>query len=137
MKISFPITHRRARLEIIPLIDIMFFLLAAFVLVSVTLHKNHCIPMSLQTASTSQIEEAGKPLYISISKLGQIYLDQNLVSMDTLREQLKVFHKRNPQIKIFIAGDRDTPHGNIISVLDCVRSAGIQKIGFNVNTSRP
>ena len=76
MKIPSPLPHRRPRLEIIPLIDIMFFLLAAFMLVSVTLHKNHCMPVNLEGAATGHSELKTDAVTISVDRAGQVFVDR-------------------------------------------------------------
>jgi biopolymer transport protein ExbD len=137
MKIPSPRPLRRARLEIIPLIDIMFFLLASFMLVSVTLHRSHCLPLNLQSATTAKSDDNHSTIVISIDKSGQVFVDRTLTTLERLREQLKQRHQSNPNLTISIAGDRETPHGKIITVLDLVRSAGVQKITFNVHSIAP
>jgi biopolymer transport protein ExbD len=137
MKIPSPRPPRRARLEIIPLIDIMFFLLASFMLVSVTLHRNHCLPLNLQSATTAKSEDNTSMMVISVDKSGQVFVDRTLTTLERLREQLKQRYQSNPNLTISIAGDRETPHGQIITVLDLVRSAGVQKITFNVHSTAP
>ncbi len=67
---------RRARLEIVPLIDIIFFLLAAFVLVSLSMVKNKGIPVVLPKAATGESSERQEHLVIGISEAGQYYLDK-------------------------------------------------------------
>ncbi len=137
MKIPSLRPPRRARLEIIPLIDIMFFLLASFMLVSVTLHRNHCLPLNLQSATTAKSENNTRAIFISVDKTGQVFVDRTRTSLEQLREQLKQRYQANPSLAISIAGDRETPHGNIITVLDLVRGVGVQKITFNVHSTQP
>ena len=115
----------------------MFFLLAAFMLVSVTMHQNHCLPLNLQTAQTGQSDEEAKTISVSVDKEGQVYLDRTLTSFSELKSQLASRYQSNPEVRVYVAGDRETPHGKIIGVLDLIRSAGIQKIAFTVNPSRP
>lgn len=137
MKIPSPRPPRRARLEIIPLIDIMFFLLASFMLVSVTLHRNHCLPLNLQAATSAKIEENSSTVVISVDPAGQVFVNRTPTSLENLRDELRGLIKANPHLQISIAGDRETPHGKIITVLDLVRSVGVQKITFNVHSSAP
>ncbi len=66
----------RARIEIIPLIDIMFFLLATFVMVSLSMVKNRGIPLILPAANTGAAQDRQDHVTVSIAETGQLYLDQ-------------------------------------------------------------
>jgi biopolymer transport protein ExbD len=135
VKIPSPLPHRRPRLEIIPLIDIMFFLLAAFMLVSVTLHKNHCMPVNLEGATTGQSELKPDAVTISVDRAGQVFVDRQAATLPDLRQTLLTRVKANAGVAVYIAGDADTPHGRMIDVLDFVRSAGVQKVAFTVKAA--
>ena len=135
MKIPSPLPHRRARLEIIPLIDIMFFLLASFMLVSVTLHKNHCMPVHLEGAATAQSELKPDAVTISVDRAGQVFVDRQTSTLPDLRALLANRLKANAGLAVYIAGDADTPHGRMIDILDFVRSAGVQKVAFTVKAA--
>ena len=75
MKLHAPIPHRKARIEIIPLIDIMFFLLASFMLVSMSMIKLAGVKMSLPQAATAQPETKPDFIPISISPGGEVFRD--------------------------------------------------------------
>jgi biopolymer transport protein ExbD len=135
MKIPSPLPPRRARLEIVPLIDIMFFLLASFMLVSVTLHKNHCMPVNLEGATTAQSELKPDAVIISVDRAGQVFVDRQASTLPDLRSLLAGRVKANAGVAVYIAGDADTPHGRMIDVLDFVRSAGVQKVAFTVKAA--
>ncbi|MGI9109443.1 MAG: ExbD/TolR family protein [Opitutales bacterium] len=135
MKIASPIAHRRPRLEIIPLIDIMFFLLAAFMMVSLTMHKNHCMPVNLEGAANVKNDFKPDAVTLSVDREGKVYVERELVTLPDLRALLLKRVKDNPAVTVYLAGDRDTPHGRMISVLDFVRGAGVQKVAFTVKTA--
>jgi len=135
MKIASPIGHRRPRLEIIPLIDIMFFLLAAFMMVSLTMHKNHCMPVNLEGAANAKNDFKPDAFTLSVDREGKVYVERDLVTLPDLRALLLKRVKDNPAVTVYLAGDRDTPHGRMISVLDFVRGAGVQKVAFTVKTA--
>ena len=76
MKIPAAYQRKRARIEIIPLIDIMFFLLATFVVVSLSMIRNEGITVRLPSAKSATQVERSASITVSISEAGEIYLDK-------------------------------------------------------------
>jgi len=125
-----PRSQKRARIEIIPLIDIMFFLLATFVMVSLSMVKNQGIPVRLPAASTGRPQERKDAATISVSATGEVFYDKEAVSLDVLRERLGRQKAAMPDFKIFINGDEEARLGLAIEVLDVARNVGISKVAF-------
>jgi biopolymer transport protein ExbD len=125
-----PRSHKRARIEIIPLIDIMFFLLATFVMVSLSMVKNQGIPVRLPAATTGQAEERKDAATISVSATGQIYYDKAEISVEDLKARLQEHKAAVADLKVFINGDEDARLGLAIEVLDVARNLGINKVAF-------
>lgn len=125
-----PRGQKRARIEIVPLIDIMFFLLATFVMVSLSMVKNQGIPVRLPSAATGQPEERKDAATISVSAAGQIYLDKEELSLEALSAKLAALKNANAELRIFINGDEDARLGLAIEVLDTTRQLGISKVAF-------
>jgi biopolymer transport protein ExbD len=125
-----PRSQKRARIEIIPLIDIMFFLLATFVMVSLSMVKNQGIPVRLPAATTGQAQERKDAATISVSATGQLFYDKEEISLGVLRERLGQQKAAMPDFKIFINGDEDARLGLAIEVLDVARNLGISKVAF-------
>jgi len=128
-----PSESAEARIEIIPLIDIMFFLLASFMLVSLTMVNLKSLKLNLPTAVTAQDQTKKDFLDISVDKAGAVFLDQRPVQRQALPASLAAALQSNPQIRILISGDRDARHGDVIRVLDAVRAAGIDKVAFEIH----
>ena len=126
--ICFP--SAQARSEIIPLIDIMFFLLATFVMVSFSMVKNRGIPVILPAASTSATQEHKDHVIVTVTDSGQLYLDKAEVSQDQLTAELRKLHEGNAELRVFINGDENARLGLAITVLDEVRKLGITKVAF-------
>jgi biopolymer transport protein ExbD len=129
-----PSEDAEARIEIIPLIDIMFFLLAAFMLVSLSMVNLKSMKVNLPTATNAVVENQRKDFSdISVDKAGSIFLDKKRIVDDRdLVRKLGAARRANPNLRVFISGDRDARHGDIIHVLDLVRSAGIDKVAFEI-----
>ena len=132
MKIPSPFPHKKARIEIIPLIDIMFFLLAAFMLASLTMIRMESIKMDLPTATQAARDFKPDILNISVDKLGDMYVQKTQVNLVQLHLILSNKFRVNTNLPVYISGDKDATHGSVIRVLDIVRQEGIQKVSFAI-----
>ena len=134
MKLHSPIPHRKARIEIIPLIDIMFFLLASFMLVSMSMIKLAGVKMSLPQAASAQPETKPDFIPISISAGGDIFWnkEQQPITKEQITELIKPLYQANKDLRIYINADRDATHGMVIEILDRVRQAGVSKVSFAI-----
>ena len=132
MKIGSPFPHKKARIEIIPLIDIMFFLLASFMLASLSMMRLQSIKMDLPTATVAKRDFKPDIVNIGVDKVGNVYIDKNMVSMVDLQSFLSNRYRINTNVPVYISGDKDATHGMIINVLDLVRRQGIQKVSFAI-----
>lgn len=126
--------ENEARIEIIPLIDIMFFLLAAFMLVSLSMVNLKSVKVNLPTATTATPDMKKDFVNISVNKSGMVFLDQKLVGNNELASILAAQRKTNPALRVLISGDQEARHGEVIRVLDLVRSTGIEKVAFEINS---
>lgn len=130
MKIPLPTSRRKARIEIIPLIDVIFFLLATFMMISLSMIKNQGINVNLPTARTSASEDRSKSVTIAVTETGDVYLDKEKISMSVLPQALKELKIQYPDLKVFINGDAKAYFESAIKVLDEVRVAGITKVAI-------
>ena len=134
MRVSSPIPHHKARIEIIPLIDIMFFLLASFMMVSLSQVHMKGIKVNLPLGRMGETQAKNEYISISVDAQGNPYFDKTEMNYDALLVKLKQVHSENPEAKVFIRGDADTVHFNIIRVLDILRSAGFYKVAFEIKS---
>jgi biopolymer transport protein ExbD len=130
-----PRENAEARIEIIPLIDIMFFLLAAFMLVSLSMVNLKSMKLNLPTATAATTANKKGIVDISVDKTGGIFLDKRPVADNELVLSLAAAQRADSNLRVFISGDKDARHGQIIHVLDLVRSAGIDKVAFEIRPS--
>lgn len=130
MKLISPLPHKKARIEIIPLIDVMFFLLAVMMMVSLSMVKVKGVKLNLPTAATATPENKSDFLTITVKSDGALLLDKEPIARPELVEALKKRHALEPSLRIYIQADAEAIHADVIAVLDRVRSAGIQKVAF-------
>ena len=135
MRLSSPIPHKRARIEIIPLIDIMFFLLASFMMVSLSQVHMKGIRVNLPAAIAPPPSQVKDYVSIKVQEGNAVYFDNQYVSDDQVLPRLYELHRGNPDIKVSISGSLMAMHGDVITVLDKVRSAGITKVGYQIRAA--
>jgi biopolymer transport protein ExbD len=137
MKIRSPIPRRRTRLEIIPLIDIMFFLLASFMMVSLQMQKVRALNASLPTATLARSTTKPDIINLTVDRSGQVLADDKHVTMPELLKLLTDRHNANTNLPVYITGTRDATHGSVVYVLDFVKRAGIQRVAIAVKPPEP
>lgn len=137
MRMRSPIPKKHARIEIIPLIDIMFFLLASFMMVSLSQTHMKGINVNLPSANTPPRppEEVKDYVSIRVTEGGLVYFDNEAVLAQDVKGKLFGLQKANPNIKISISAETNALHGDVISLLDNVRDVGIQKIGYQIKSA--
>ncbi|MDQ6765855.1 MAG: biopolymer transporter ExbD [Verrucomicrobiota bacterium] len=138
MRMRSPIPKKHARIEIIPLIDIMFFLLASFMMVSLSQTHMKGIRVNLPSPSSAP-SDPNKKDYVSIrvTEGNLVYFDNAPVNDDQILPRLFELHKANPDTKVSISAEQTALHGDVIRVLDRVRSSGLTKIGYQIKTAAP
>jgi len=125
--------NAEARIEIIPLIDIMFFLLASFMLVSLSMVNMKSVKVNLPTATTATADTKKDFVDISINKAGLVFMDKKLVGANELAASMANLKAKNPELRVFISGDQDARNGDVMHVLDLVRSAGVERVAFEIH----
>lgn len=124
-----------ARIEIIPLIDIMFFLLAAFMLVSLSMTHVKRVPINLPTASSAQEETTTPPIQITIDAEGVTTWDSKVLTLSEITERLKSAVAAG-ETRVMISADAETRHRQVVGVLDAVKSAGVEKVGIETRGAK-
>jgi biopolymer transport protein ExbD len=134
MHVTSPIPHKKARIEIIPLIDVMFFLLASFMMVSLSQVHMKGIKVNLPTGASGETQSKRDYISVSVDSNGNFFFDKEEVSREEMQSRLQKVHQSSPEAKVFVRGDRDTVHGNIVQLLDMLRAAGFYKISFEIKS---
>src|SRR5665213_1604043 len=140
MKIVSPIPKRRSRIVIIPLIDIMFFLLASFMMISLQMSRTESIKVNLPSATQAAQDYKQNMINIAVDKSGAHLLKKKQIALQELSLVLSNRFRADTNLHVYISGDRDTLHGDMVNVYEAVRSAGIQKVAFmtgNQNSTVP
>lgn len=137
MRVSSPIPKKHARIEIIPLIDIMFFLLASFMMVSLSQTHMKGIKVALPSATVPPPNTVKDFVSIRVGAGDVVSFDGQVVSQDQVMPRLFQLHAANPNIKVSISAEGMALHGDVITVLDMVRRAKIEKVGYQIRAATP
>ncbi len=128
--------RKKARIEIIPLIDVIFFLLATFVLFTLSLNRIQSVPVPLPVASNQpqQASEAKDLVTIQVSDQGNLYWNREPFDIDELTGRLDTYKAHAEYPRILVAGDDRAKWGTTVKVLDAIRKAGIDKVSMETRT---
>jgi len=135
MKLASPVRRKHSRIEIIPLIDIMFFLLASFMMVSLQLDQSKNIQVNAPEATQATHDFRPDMLNIAVDKTGDAWIEKRQVTLAEVSAMASNRFRADTNLPVYISGDRDTLHGAIADVLEVVRNAGVQKVAFTVASS--
>jgi biopolymer transport protein ExbD len=132
-----PIPHKKARIEIIPLIDIMFFLLASFMMVSLSQTHMKGIRVNLPSinAPPPKPDEPKDYISVRVTEGNLVYFDNQPVLDSDILPRLFALHETNKDVKVSLSAEMLATHGAVISVLDKIRLAGITKIGYQIKSA--
>lgn len=121
-----------ARIEIIPLIDVVFFLLATFVLFTLSLDRRQAIELTLPAADKidrSPPPLGSEPVLLQLSDAGRYYWDKELMSLPQIKVRLNEYAAK-PDARIMLGSDDHANYGEMIKLLDAVRLSGIDQVSI-------
>ena len=122
-------TKKKARIEIIPLIDVVFFLLATFVLFTLSLNKIQSVPVQLPVASPpGPVNPDDDTVTLQVSDQGTCYWNKELITVEDIGPRLLSYKKQSTNPRVLIAGDDKARFGIAVLALDEVRKAGIKQV---------
>jgi biopolymer transport protein ExbD len=130
MKLRSSRRRRRGRIEIIPMIDVMFFLLATFMLASLTMQNLHSLRVDLPKGTAAPLT-AAKSVTLTVTATGDLLLNTVPVTLDTLAAALKpLLDSMGPTV--VVAADRAAPNGTVVEAMLQARAAGAEEFVFAI-----
>ena len=122
---------RRARIEIIPMIDVVFFLLVFFMMASLAMTIYQGLPVNLPEAASGQ-RNAAETASITLSRDGGSFLNSEPISVAMLSTRIRPLLAKNRELAVIINADREVTHARVVDVLDELRQTGVGKIAIAV-----
>jgi len=118
----------RPRVEVIPMIDIMMFLLVFFVVISLNMIAGSGVQMEIPGSKTTQQLKVST-ITVGVTKDGKVVVAGKQVNPDELKARLNALKKDGP-VDVVLAGDKDVPLQMLLGVMDTIRGAGISSVGI-------
>lgn len=119
--------HKKGRIEIIPMIDAIFFLLVYFIMISLSMVQMETHGVTLPKSRTARLDVEQK-VVVAITRKGEVYVDQNEVAEDALRNQIAAYVDANPDVSVVISCDRDRSVAQFLRVFDLVKQANAANV---------
>lgn len=120
---------KEPRIMIIPMIDIIFFLLVFFMMSMLTMVVQRSINLNLPQTATAKLT-VQETLPVSITSDGAIYVEKEKISKDDFRRRMEIEKGRNPEVNVVLRADAKSEHAEFVFVLDQLKSVGINRIGI-------
>lgn len=122
------------QINIVPMIDVVFAILTFFIMSSLFLTRSEGLPVNLPKAATAQSQEKIK-MTVTVDNQGNVFLDRKPTAVKDLAKQVKSTMANQPEALVVINADEKVEHGQVIAVMDQLRTVEGAKLG--ISTRRP
>jgi biopolymer transport protein ExbD len=126
---------KKARIEIIPLIDVIFFLLATFVLFTLSLNRIQSVPVQLPVATPSNQPPDPDLVTLQVSDTGTYFWNKEPISANEIEPRLTSYKSQVQTPRILVSGDNRAKFGPTVYALDEIRKAGIDQVSIETRVS--
>jgi biopolymer transport protein ExbD len=129
--------RRKARIEIIPMIDTMFFLLVFFMVATLSMTVQRGLPVNLPHAATAR-DEIKQVITLTLTKEGKLFFDDKEISSSAeIAAKLADKQKAGVELAVLIKADRLAEHGKVVDLMDAVRQVGVSRMAVGVTAGAP
>ncbi|WP_367289679.1 ExbD/TolR family protein [Laspinema palackyanum] len=130
MKINYESEMEEARIELIPLIDVIFCILTFFLLAALQLTRQQAVNVDLPQAETGTVQMQELKLFVSVDQLGQTYVDRQPVTREQLYQLLLTYKRARPEGLIVLSASKMASYNDVMQVLDLLRSVGGDRVAL-------
>ncbi|MBM4270297.1 MAG: protein TolR [Deltaproteobacteria bacterium] len=117
-----------SQINVTPLVDVMLVLLVIFMVTAPMLQQG--VNVELPRADVGPLEGRDAPVVVSLTRGGEIFLNERSLSREQLVEELRGRAEATPDEPVYVRADESLPYGEVISVMGVIRSAGIKNVGM-------
>lgn len=125
----------KARIEIIPMIDVIFFLLVFFMISTLSMTINRGLPVNLPAAATSH-KDVRDTVNLTVMQDGSLFLNKQPVTLQDLGQRVKAAMTADPQLAVVINADGQVLHSRVVEILDELRLAGVSGLAIAVKPGK-
>jgi biopolymer transport protein TolR len=124
-----------AEINVTPFVDVMLVLLIVFMITAPLLTVG--VPVDLPKTRAAALSDADEPLVVTINAKGAIFLQEHETPIENLVPRLVAVTGANPEIKIFVRGDKAIPYGSVMEVMGAISAAGFKKVSLMAELPKP
>ncbi|SEP17449.1 ExbD/TolR family protein [Propionispora vibrioides] len=135
MKLRSLRVENQPQLMIIPMIDIIFFLLVFFMMSTLYMVEQHTVPVNLPQAASAQ-QDKPQSITITVLETGKILFDQEEVPLELLKKRVGLELNKQTDIVFILRGDKAVPYGQVVAVLDELKQSGARRVSVAVEKAR-
>jgi biopolymer transport protein ExbD len=121
-----------AEINIVPFVDIILVILIIF-MVTTPLIMKPSINVNLPKAASGDETTPSSKLGITITKTGQVLLNGEESSEEAIKAYATDMSAKKPDVQAIISADKDVPHGQVVGVIDAVKSGGVKKFAITID----
>ncbi|OGP20862.1 MAG: hypothetical protein A2054_05120 [Deltaproteobacteria bacterium GWA2_55_10] len=121
---------KKARIEIIPMIDTMFFLLVFFMVATMSMTVMRGMPVNLPKVDSADSRSVPENRSVTISSDGSLYLDKEAIRIEELGGSLRAYAAADQDALVIINADESVIHGKVVEVMDTVKLSGIKRLAI-------
>lgn len=136
MKLESLGVEKKPKIMIIPMIDIIFFLLVFFMMSMLSMVVQKSINLNLPQTTSARLN-MDKTVPIAVTADGKIFVEQEQIPKEALRKRIEIEKARNPDLSIILRADAKSEHGAFVFVLDQLKATGVSKIGIATEAKTP
>ena len=136
MKLESLGVEKKPNIMIIPMIDIIFFLLVFFMMSMLSMVVQKSINLNLPQTTSARLN-MDKTVPIAVTADGKIFVEQEQIPKEALRKRIEIEKARNPDLSIILRADAKSEHGTFVFVLDQLKATGVSKIGIATEAKTP
>ena len=125
---------KKPRIEIIPMIDTMFFLLVFFMIATLAMTIQHGMPVTLPTTESST-DKIVEHVSLTLTREGRLYYNKEAITLQELEMRLANLRQSSSDPSLLINADEQVPHGRVIKVMDLIRLSGITSMSIATKPS--
>jgi biopolymer transport protein TolR len=115
-------------INVTPLVDVMLVLLIIFMVTAPMMMQG--VEVNLPKTTTKSIKSPEDPLILTVTKKGELFIENNRLTLETIEPKLKSILKYRRDKQVLLKADKDIPYGFVIQVISLVKRAGIDKLGM-------
>jgi len=116
-----------SEINVVPLVDVMLVLLVIFMVTAPLLQQGIEVNLPRETTEQAEVEESS---VVTVTKKGNIYYNQRLISLLDLQRHMEILATRNRDAEVYLRADEEVPYGAVVKVMSRIKRAGIERLGM-------